>query len=31
MTDHEPLVFRFGEFEVKEREFLLIKAGGTLP
>lgn len=25
MTDHNPFVFRFGEFEVREPEFLLIK------
>jgi Tol biopolymer transport system component/DNA-binding winged helix-turn-helix (wHTH) protein len=25
VTDHKPFVFRFGDFEVKEREFLLIK------
>ena len=31
MTDHKSFVFRFGEFEVKEREFLLIKAGGAVP
>ena len=30
MTDYKPIVFRFGEFEVREREFLLIKAGETL-
>ena len=27
MTDHNPSVFSFGEFEVREREFLLISAG----
>ena len=27
MTDHKSFVFRFGEFEVREREFLLIKGG----
>ena len=31
MTDHKSFVFRFGEFEVKEREFLLIKAGLAVP
>ena len=31
MTDHKSFVFRFGEFEVKEREFLLIKASGAVP
>ena len=31
MTDHKSFVFRFGEFEVREREFLLIKAGGAVP
>ena len=31
MTDHKPFVFRFGEFEVREREFLLIKAGESVP
>jgi DNA-binding winged helix-turn-helix (wHTH) protein len=28
--DHKPFVFRFGEFEVREREFLLIKAGDAV-
>jgi Tol biopolymer transport system component/DNA-binding winged helix-turn-helix (wHTH) protein len=27
VTDHKPFVFTFGDFEVKEREFLLIKGG----
>ena len=27
MTDHNPFVFSFGEFELREREFLLISAG----
>ena len=31
MTDHKPVVFKFGEFEVKEREFLLTKAGAAVP
>jgi len=31
VTDHKSFVFRFGDFEVKEREFLLIKASGALP
>jgi Tol biopolymer transport system component/DNA-binding winged helix-turn-helix (wHTH) protein len=31
VTDHKPFVFRFGEFEVREREFLLIKAGEAVP
>ena len=31
MTDHKPFVFRFGEFEVREREFLLIKASEAVP
>jgi Tol biopolymer transport system component/DNA-binding winged helix-turn-helix (wHTH) protein len=31
VTDHKSFVFRFGEFEVKEREFLLIKAGRAVP
>ncbi len=31
MTEHKPFVFRFGEFEVREREFLLIKAGEAVP
>jgi Tol biopolymer transport system component/DNA-binding winged helix-turn-helix (wHTH) protein len=30
VTDHKPFVFRFGEFEVREREFLLIGASGTV-
>lgn len=30
MTDHKPFVFRFGECEVREREFLLIKAGEAI-
>jgi DNA-binding winged helix-turn-helix (wHTH) protein len=30
VTDYKPFVFRFGEFEVREREFLLIKAGEAL-
>ena len=31
MTDHNPFVFRFGEFEVKEHEFLLIRNGEAQP
>lgn len=31
MTDHKPFVFRFGEFEVREREFLLFRAGEAVP
>jgi Tol biopolymer transport system component/DNA-binding winged helix-turn-helix (wHTH) protein len=31
MTEHGPLVFRFDDVEVREREFLLIKAGEALP
>ncbi len=31
MTDHKAFVFRFGDFEVSEGEFLLIKAGEPLP
>jgi Tol biopolymer transport system component/DNA-binding winged helix-turn-helix (wHTH) protein len=31
MTDHKSLVFRFDDVEVREREFLLIKAGKALP
>jgi DNA-binding winged helix-turn-helix (wHTH) protein len=31
VTDHKPSVFRFGEFEVKEREFRLIKGGEAMP
>jgi hypothetical protein len=30
MTEHESLVFRFDDVEVREREFLLIKAGEPL-
>jgi hypothetical protein len=28
---NEPCVFKFGDFEVREREFLLVKAGEVLP
>jgi DNA-binding winged helix-turn-helix (wHTH) protein len=31
VTDHKPFVFRFGEFEVREREFLLFRAGRAVP
>jgi Tol biopolymer transport system component/DNA-binding winged helix-turn-helix (wHTH) protein len=31
MTEHESLVFKFDDVEVREREFLLIKAGESLP
>jgi Tol biopolymer transport system component/DNA-binding winged helix-turn-helix (wHTH) protein len=31
VKDHKPFVFRFGDFEVKEREFLLIKGGEATP
>ena len=31
MTEHKSLVFRFEDVEVREREFLLIKAGEALP
>jgi DNA-binding winged helix-turn-helix (wHTH) protein len=31
VTDHKYRVFRFGDVEVREREFLLIKAGEELP
>ena len=31
MTEHKSLVFRFDDVEVREREFLLIKAGESLP
>ena len=31
MTDYKPFVFRFGEFEVREREFLLFRAGEAVP
>ncbi len=31
MTDHKSFVFRFGDIEVREREFLLIRAGEALP
>jgi TolB-like protein/DNA-binding winged helix-turn-helix (wHTH) protein len=31
VTDSKSFVFRFGDFEVKEHEFLLIKAGGAVP
>src|SRR5450631_3067300 len=31
MTDQKPFVFRFGDFEVREREFLLIKAREPVP
>jgi DNA-binding winged helix-turn-helix (wHTH) protein/Tol biopolymer transport system component len=31
MTEHKSLVFRFDDVEVREREFLLIKAGEALP
>jgi len=31
VTAHNPFVFRFGEFEVKEREFLLIRDGKAQP
>ena len=27
----KPFVFRFGDFEVREREFSLVKAGEVLP
>ena len=30
MTDHKLFVFRFGEYEVREREFLLIKGGEAM-
>ena len=30
MTNHKPCVFRFGEFEVREREFLLVKPDGPV-
>jgi Tol biopolymer transport system component/DNA-binding winged helix-turn-helix (wHTH) protein len=30
VTDHKPLLFRFGDFEVKEREFLLSKGGENI-
>lgn len=30
MTDHNPFVFRFGEFEVREPEFLLIKGDESI-
>jgi len=29
--DHKRLVFRFGEFEVREQEFLLIKGSESIP
>jgi Tol biopolymer transport system component/DNA-binding winged helix-turn-helix (wHTH) protein len=31
VTAHNPFVFRFGEFEVKEHEFLLFRDGETQP
>src|ERR1700758_5742227 len=31
MTEHGPLGFRFDDVEVRQREFLLIKAGEALP
>src|SRR3954454_18956712 len=31
MTDHKFLVFSFGDVEVREREFLLLKAGKAMP
>jgi Tol biopolymer transport system component/DNA-binding winged helix-turn-helix (wHTH) protein len=31
VTDLKPFVFRFGEFEVREREFLLFRAGRAVP
>src|ERR1700733_4021689 len=31
MTEHKCLVFKFADVEVREREFCLVKAGGTLP
>ncbi len=31
MTDNKSLVFRFADVEVKEREFLLVKAGNEVP
>ena len=31
MTAHNPIVFKFGEFEVKEHEFLLIRDGEAQP
>jgi Tol biopolymer transport system component/DNA-binding winged helix-turn-helix (wHTH) protein len=31
VTDLKPFVFRFGEFEVREREYLLFRAGKALP
>ena len=31
MTDHKSCVFRFGEFEVRGSEFLLVRGGETVP
>jgi Tol biopolymer transport system component/DNA-binding winged helix-turn-helix (wHTH) protein len=31
VTDQKPFVFRLGDFEVREREFLLIKGGVAVP
>ena len=31
MTDHKFLVFRFENIEVREREFVLVKMGETVP
>ncbi len=31
MTDNKPLVFKFADVEVREREFCLVKAGEVLP
>lgn len=31
MTDHKFLVFRFGEIEVWERDFQLVRSGGAVP
>jgi Tol biopolymer transport system component/DNA-binding winged helix-turn-helix (wHTH) protein len=31
VTDHNPFVFSFGEFVVREREYLLVKAGNAVP
>ena len=31
MTDHKSCVFKFGEFEVRESEFLLIRGGESIP
>src|SRR3954451_10822227 len=31
MIEHKPLVFKFAAFEVREREFCIVKAGEVLP